>query len=194
MLSALCHLPAALAGRPASSADATADGASHPFDFNGLRVGTRVALKAQRNTKSQTPKEIEKMRFTMKMTALAALVASLGVTGVALANEGEGPQSAGRKAAILAKFDTNHDGQLDDSEKAAMRAAFKEKRQERRAELVARFDTNKDGKLEPAERKAMRDTLTSERFSKLDTNHDGVISLAEFQAGAGAGHRHNKMR
>lgn len=128
------------------------------------------------------------MRFTMKMTALAALVASLGVTGVALADRGDGPADGDRKAAIMAKFDTNHDGKLDDSEKAAMRAAFKEKRQERRAELVARFDTNKDGKLEPEERKAMKDTLTAERFAKLDTNHDGVISLAEFQAGAGRGH------
>jgi EF hand len=162
-----------------------------PCNFEALDTGTDVALMALRNAKSQTQKETEKMRFTMKMTALAALVASLGVTGVALANEGEGPSSGGRKAAILAKFDTNHDGKLDDNEKAAMREAFKEKRQERRAELVARFDTNKDGKLEPEERQAMRATLTSERFAKLDTNHDGVISLAEFQAGAG--HRH-KMR
>jgi len=124
------------------------------------------------------------MRFTKKMGALAAL--ALTVTGgavAALAQEG-----GGGKARLLEKFDTNHDGKLDDAEKAAMREQMKAIREKHREAMLARFDVNKDGTLDPGERKAMLDTLATERFKKLDSNGDGVISLDEFRAAA-ASHR-----
>jgi len=127
------------------------------------------------------------MRFTNKLAAFSIVVASVGAgaAGLALADEGT------PKAEILSKYDTNKDGKLDASERQAMREAFRAERAERRQEMLARFDVNKDGKLDEGERKVMADTLAAERFKKLDTNGDGVISLAEFQAGAehmGGGH------
>jgi Ca2+-binding EF-hand superfamily protein len=130
------------------------------------------------------------MRFTKNMGALAVLVASIdGSAGVALAQDNGAPE--GPRARMLEKYDVNKDGKLDASERAAMRADFKAKHQERRAEMLARFDTNKDGKLDDGERKVMRDTLSAERYKALDTNGDGVVSLQEFQAGFGHfGHGH----
>jgi len=126
------------------------------------------------------------MHFTKNMGAIAVLVASLAGGGaVALAQSDDSGAPEGMRAKILEKYDTNHDGELDDAERAAMRADFQAKRAARRQEMLARFDTNKDGKLDANERKVMRDTLAAERFKKLDTNGDGMISPQEFQAGAG---------
>ena len=125
------------------------------------------------------------MRFTKKMSALAVL--ALTVTGGAVAAFA---QEGGGRARILEKFDTNGDGKLDDAERAAMKEQIRQMREKRHAAMLARFDVNKDGKLDKNERQAMKDTLATERFKKLDTNGDGVISLDEFKAGAEMGHRH----
>ena len=123
------------------------------------------------------------MSFTKKMGALA--VVALTVTGGAVAALAQ----EGGRARVLEKFDTNHDGKLDENEKAAMKEQMRQMREKRREAMLARFDANKDGKLDDGERKAMIDTLTTERFKKLDTNGDGVISLDEFRAGSGHRHR-----
>jgi Ca2+-binding EF-hand superfamily protein len=118
-----------------------------------------------------------------------ALVTSIGllatVGGIAAANNSDATGTwGGRKAEILAKYDTNGDGVLDANEKAAMKQAFVAKRAERKAEMLAKWDTNKDGKLEPTERAAMKAAFADKKFAKLDTNGDGVVSKAEFEAGA----------
>ena len=124
------------------------------------------------------------MRVTKKMGALAALALTVaGGAVTAFAHEGGG------RARILERFDTNKDGKLDDAEKAAMKDQFRQMREKRHAAMLAKFDTNKDGKLDDGERKVMIDTIKAERFKKLDTNGDGVISQDEFNAGA-MGHRH----
>jgi hypothetical protein len=140
---------------------------------------------------SDSTKEV----FMMTKIKLA-LVMSIGllgsVTGIAAANGAFAGDGGPRKAEILAKYDTNGDGKLDDNERAAMRADFKAKRQARKAEMLAKYDTNKDGKLEPNERAVMKTEMATKRFAKLDTNGDGVISKDEFLAGAqkmhGGGH------
>jgi hypothetical protein len=63
-----------------------------------------------------------------------------------------------------------------------------------RAEMISKFDTNKDGKLDDGEKAAMKDTLATERFKKLDTNGDGVLSVDEFKAGQKMGMRHGRGR
>jgi EF hand len=71
---------------------------------------------------------------------------------------------------MLERFDTNHDGKLDDTERAAARAAWQiratERRevrdeiraqlQENRQAILARFDRNSDGKLDENERAELR--------------------------------------
>lgn len=123
--------------------------------------------------------------FTKKLTIALALFGSVAGIGVAAADGFRG--GAGR-AEIIQKYDLNKDGKLDDGEKAAMRADFKAKFEQKRAEMISKFDTNKDGKLDDAEKAAMRDALATERFQKLDTNKDGVLSLDEFKAGKVAMH------
>jgi len=66
------------------------------------------------------------------------------------------------------------------------------------AKVKARFaaaDTNKDGVVTEEEVKALRDTRMAEHrdamFKHMDTNGDGAISRAEFDASAQG--RHNRM-
>jgi 5-hydroxyisourate hydrolase-like protein (transthyretin family) len=127
-----------------------------------------------------------------KFKLALALCGSLA-GGVAVAGGFHGGAS---RADILQKYDTNKDGKLDDTEKAAMKADFQAKHAQQKAEMLAKYDTNKDGKLDDAEKAAMRDARATEAFKKLDTNGDGQLSIDEFKAGrAKMGlHRHARGR
>ncbi len=125
-----------------------------------------------------------------KMKIALALCASLA-GGVAVA---DGFHGGATRAEILQKYDTNKDGKLDDQEKAAMKADFEAKREQRKAEMLAKFDTNKDGKLDDNEKAAMRDARATEAFKRLDTNGDGQISLEEFKAGRAKMEMHRHAR
>ncbi len=125
------------------------------------------------------------MLTKIKLALVASLSLLTGAAGIAAAHGGgDGGGTGNHKAELLAKYDANGDGKLDDAEKAKMKADFQAKRAVRKAERLAKFDTNKDGKLEPAERQAMRAERSAERFAKLDTNGDGMLSKDEFAAGA----------
>ena len=97
-----------------------------------------------------------------------------------------GEQSDGRRGKAqrherMAKFDTNGDGQLDDSERQLMREQMKARHKER----FAQFDTNGDGQLDEAERQALREKMGGkhrERFAQFDTNGDGRLDDGERQA------------
>lgn len=121
----------------------------------------------------------------LKSLSRLALVLSLGIPALALAAPGAVGQGQGgvmRKAKLLERFDTNKDGQLDESERAAMKKAFEAKRAERHQEMLAKYDLDKDGKLSESERAAARQDRLVERFKAIDTNGDGSISLQEFEA------------
>ena len=49
-----------------------------------------------------------------------------------------------------------------------------------RFQMLARLDANHDGKISAAE---FRDPELA-KFNKIDTNHDGVVSVQELQAAA----------
>lgn len=130
--------------------------------------------------------------FTKARIAVG-LVLGLGLAagGIAAADTAQQPQHQGRRAEMIQKFDTNKDGKLDDSEKAAMKAQFKAKRDAMKAQNLAKYDANKNGKLDDAERQTMQADRKAERFKKIDKNGDGKITPDEFNA-APAGH-HGRM-
>jgi hypothetical protein len=138
----------------------------------------------------------------MKKTKLAIAISLLSVGGlisvasVASARDDHGPGSPGgprmHHKQLGERFDTNRDGKLDDAERQAMHQAMAAKRAERQQKVLAQHDTNRNGKLDDAERQAMRDQRATERFTKLDTNRDGALSLAEFKA-AKLRHKHDFM-
>lgn len=84
---------------------------------------------------------------------------------------------------LLEKFDTNHDGKLDETERAAAKAFLKQKREALHEKLLAKFDTNHDGKLEPDELAAAKAALQQKRAA-----HGGGAG----GAGAGRSARANK--
>ncbi len=137
--------------------------------------------------------------FTKARLALVAVL-GLGLAGgIAAAAPGADTQGrGGRRAEVIAKFDTNKDGKLDDTEKAAMKKQFQAKRAEMKAKRLAKYDANKNGKIDDAEKATMQAEHKAERFKKLDTNNDGSISKAEFDAAkpqgrmGHGGHRHGK--
>ncbi len=57
---------------------------------------------------------------------------------------------------LLEKFDANKDGQLDEQEKAAMKADFEARHAEMKQKMLEKFDANKDGQLDEQEKAAMK--------------------------------------
>jgi hypothetical protein len=116
---------------------------------------------------------------------LVASALLAGAAGVA------GAQGMAGRGALKQKFDLNKDGVLDQAERAKLKQA---KQAVRKADAIAKFDANKDGSLDKGEKAVMRDQRASMRFGKLDTNHDGVLSLDEFKTRGGGHHRHGMGR
>jgi hypothetical protein len=116
------------------------------------------------------------MMNKLKLALVSSALVLAGTVGVAAAKGGYGE---GGKRGFMWKFDANGDGVLDDAERAAMRAAFAE----RRAKKIAKYDTNRDGQLDAAEQQAMKQAIKLERFQALDVNKDGRLTLAELEAG-----------
>ena len=65
-------------------------------------------------------------------------------------------------AAILAQYDTDKDGQLSDSEIAALKTDF----EANKPEILKSFDANSDGKLDDTEIAALKTSLTPAAPSK----------------------------
>jgi Ca2+-binding EF-hand superfamily protein len=111
---------------------------------------------------------------------LAATRADMPKTSAAAASTVMDPAAA----ELVRRYDTNHDGKLDEDELAAahegmLRQNFTGPTTERgkkvRAALIKRFDRNGDGQLDDSEKAAMRQYFL-ERF---DTNHDGRLDEEE---------------
>ncbi|MGA9522742.1 MAG: EF-hand domain-containing protein [Myxococcaceae bacterium] len=128
-------------------------------------------------------------RFIGKKLGMV-LLASAAVAGVSVAATGEGRPV---REKVLEKFDANRDGQLDESERQAMREAKRARMEERRQEMLQKFDANRDGQLDQIEREAAQKQRAEARFKKLDADGNGVLSLEEFQAGKAGRHgRHGR--
>jgi hypothetical protein len=95
---------------------------------------------------------------------------------------------------LLQRYDTNHDGKLDDDELAAAHEDMARERLENgqgvgkkvRQQLLEKFDKNHDGRLEPDEREAARQYLQQhvelrQQFllERYDKNGDGKLDDTE---------------
>ncbi len=106
------------------------------------------------------------------------------------------PRAAGpgrRPGQFPRQYDTNGDGRIDETERAAMtEAARKRAEQRRQAMELRRFDADKDGKLSDVERaaadkaradqQAQVDKRRQEMLATYDTDKDGQISRDERRA------------
>jgi Ca2+-binding EF-hand superfamily protein len=86
-------------------------------------------------------------------------------------------------AAAAPKADVNGDGAVSQQERLAHRQEMKQKRAAMKQKMLATYDTNRDSKLDKAERKVMGEALASEAFKRLDSDGNGVLTLAEFKQG-----------
>jgi len=120
---------------------------------------------------------------------------------------GEGQPGGGRRGRfnpeeMLKQFDKNGDGQLDEEEREAGRAAMAERFRGmggpggtgmpgfNREEMLKRFDTNGDGELDETERTAMRDALRAERGgqrNRPDRQNGGPGAGLDDRTGAAPG-------
>ena len=116
-----------------------------------------------------------KQSNTMKKTLL--IVTSILAPLVLQAEPTEGQDKApkgerkGPPAEVIAKFDKDGDGELNEEERAAAHA----EREKHHAEMIATYDTDKDGELSKSERKAMRIAL-------FDADGDGTLNDTEKEA------------
>lgn len=99
-----------------------------------------------------------------------ALVAALGLSASALrAQVGDAAADAPVPPSVLARYDRNKDGKLDEAERAKWQAdlaARREKHQAERNAMLERFDTNKDGRLSEEEKAAAKLEMQRERSEK----------------------------
>lgn len=83
---------------------------------------------------------------------------------------------------LLERFDSNADGKLDETERAALKAHFEAKR----AAFIKQYDTDGDGKLNEDERTAMKasireqlEAVKAEAIERFDTDGDGKLNQEE---------------
>lgn len=100
---------------------------------------------------------------------LAVALASCALTALTYAEDAKPEhKDKGPSKADLKKYDANKDGQLDDAEKAAMKA---DKESAKKARLD-KYDADKDGKMSKAERDAEKADKKAEKESKkADKQH-----------------------
>lgn len=115
---------------------------------------------------------------TIAAMAVSALLAGTVPSIAQPAGPADGHPGPGR-AEMLAKYDTNKDGKLDDAERVAIKA-----------DRFKKLDKDGDGKVKradfPAAMDAAREQAKQEHelalFDKMDTNKDGSVTEAEFTA------------
>jgi hypothetical protein len=102
---------------------------------------------------------------------------------------GNGPRRQGPPPEVVAKYDANQDGQLDETERAALHAdmeAGKIARPEGRGpgngprrqgpppEVVAKYDTNQDGQLDETERAALHADMEAGKIARPEGRGPGA--------------------
>lgn len=116
----------------------------------------------------------------MKTKSLIVIAATFGLIGAAHAEEGKKDRPARKlPPEIIAKFDKDGDGKLDETERKAAREGRENMMAERRKEMLEKFDTDKDGELSDTERQAMREEMKKRMLEKFDKDGDGELNDEE---------------
>ncbi|MCE9520589.1 MAG: calcium-binding protein [Verrucomicrobia bacterium] len=99
------------------------------------------------------------MKKTLIISALLAL--AIGTpSAFAKGGKGKGGKGAATSTSEFAKYDTNADGVLEDSEKSAIKKAFDTD------SGLKKYDTNGDGKLDDSEISAIKPAGTAAKKKK----------------------------
>lgn len=116
----------------------------------------------------------------MKTNTLIVIAAAIGLSGAAHAEEGKGPRKAHNlPPEVIAKFDKDGDGKLNDDEKAEAKAARGERKAKFKQEMLEKFDSDGDGKLNDDEKAAMREGMKKNMLEKFDKDGDGELNEDE---------------
>ncbi len=116
----------------------------------------------------------------MKTSTLIVIGAAIGLSGAAHAEEDSKKRPPHKlPPEIIAKFDKDGDGKLNEEEREAAKAARGDMEANRRKEFLEKFDADGDGKLSDEEKKAMREAMKKKMLEKFDKDGDGILSEAE---------------
>lgn len=116
----------------------------------------------------------------MKCLLSSSLLAVFTAVPLVAAPDGQMPPPTNSK--LIAKFDANKDGKLDEKEMAEAKKAWEEKHAEREGRMLEKFDTNKDGKLDEKEKAAAEEARSkwhAEALKRFDADHDGKLNEQE---------------
>jgi Ca2+-binding EF-hand superfamily protein len=138
---------------------------------------------------------IGKRSSTMKPTTVAIALMMVLAGTQAFGAEGNGRKRDGEmRKKLIEKFDKDGDGQLNEAEREAAKAAMEARRDKEdgqfRDKLLKRFDADGDGKISDAEREAAKEArpdrggkgdgqLREKIMEKFDKNGDGELNEEE---------------
>ena len=117
------------------------------------------------------------IRFGLAAAILTALPAVAGAVRPKVPID-DTPTQAERDAALLRKFDTNHDGVIGPAERRRAMTAHEKS-------LLERFDANDNGMLGPVEKAALRAQRIGNIVDRFDRNGDGRLSYYEVRSAKG---------
>ena len=116
----------------------------------------------------------------MKTNTFIVIVAAIGLSGIAHAEEGKRERPPRKlPPEIIAKFDKDGDGKLNEAEREAAKAARGEMEAARKTEMLAKFDADGDGTLSEDEKKTAQEAMKKKMLEKFDKDGDGKLSEDE---------------
>ncbi|MBE2215413.1 MAG: EF-hand domain-containing protein [Opitutaceae bacterium] len=123
-----------------------------------------------------------KSKFLVLTLAPAMLIATAALVAADdAADAPSGKPTAKHHEEMIARFDKDGDGKLNEEEMAAAKAAAAERRGEMHDAALQRFDANGDGKLDDTERATAREAMKANRGAGL-TDEQRAKARAEFEA------------
>ena len=154
----------------------------------------RAALPGDRPTQEQQREGLPNASDAPDGDALAAGAPGDAAGGGSGRREGRGRGGGFNREEMLKQFDKDGDGELNESEREAMRTAMAARfgsqggpgsgQRMNREEMLKRFDKNGDGELDESERTAMREALGSSRTNRTERLRRGEEGQTRSPQGA----------